>query len=218
MKRLLILFSVLITTLCLSKTALAESSATVLSSIGKVVLATGNTKIIRGEQTLPAKRNLPLYENDILLTGKKSKLLLRLTDKTTVSLAEETEFALSKYRYTAKTSDVSFKMLKGAFRTVTGDIGKQATPLFEIETPVATIGIRGTDYWGGFIFSDALDVAMFKGKGVYVKNASGEVELASPEYGTTVQMGQTPSAPIKWPDTKINAAILSTAIEETQGY
>ncbi|MFA5938607.1 MAG: hypothetical protein WC809_04555 [Sinimarinibacterium sp.] len=40
-----------------------------------------------------------------------------------------------------------FRLLKGGFRTVSGLIGKGNPDEYRINTPVATIGIRGTDYW-----------------------------------------------------------------------
>lgn len=40
-----------------------------------------------------------------------------------------------------------FRLLKGGFRAVSGLIGKNDPDEYRINTPVATIGIRGTDYW-----------------------------------------------------------------------
>jgi hypothetical protein len=39
-----------------------------------------------------------------------------------------------------------FRLLKGGFRTVSGLIGKADVNAYKVSTPVATIGIRGTDY------------------------------------------------------------------------
>lgn len=39
-----------------------------------------------------------------------------------------------------------FKLLKGGFRAVSGAIGKATREEYRVSTPVATIGIRGTDY------------------------------------------------------------------------
>ncbi|MDP9140862.1 MAG: hypothetical protein M3O62_08745 [Pseudomonadota bacterium] len=40
-----------------------------------------------------------------------------------------------------------FRLLKGGFRAVSGLIGKADQAEYRVNTPVATIGIRGTDYW-----------------------------------------------------------------------
>lgn len=43
-------------------------------------------------------------------------------------------------------SHAFFSLLKGGFRSVSGLIGKISHDEFQVSTPVATIGIRGTDY------------------------------------------------------------------------
>ncbi|HEY1076206.1 MAG TPA: hypothetical protein VGE51_05915 [Fontimonas sp.] len=46
-----------------------------------------------------------------------------------------------------------FRLLKGGFRAVSGLIGKADPAEYRVNTPVATIGIRGTDYW--VVYCDA---------------------------------------------------------------
>jgi len=184
--------------------------------IGKVVLIQGKPLVERQNQHLFIKRNDPLFTQDVLITPVGSKILIKLEDKTTISLAENTQFELSKYQFDkkAQTSDVSFKMLKGAFRTLTGSIGKQKQPKFEIHTPVATIGVRGTEFWGGMIFSDALDVTMLEGKGVYIKNEHGQVEITRPGDGTMVSKGMKPSEVSMWSDDKLKKAAAATELKQ----
>ena len=195
-----------------------SSGAVQAAEIGKVILATGEPIIQRADTSIPAKRHAVLFEQDTLITPNNSKLLIRLTDKTTISLAPQTEFVLSEYQYSDTKSAVRFKMLKGAFRTITGEIGKHKQPLFEITTPIATIGVRGTDYWAGDIFSTntekSLGGTMFKGKGVYVINDLGQVELKTAKSGTTVKAGQAPGTVQIWADEKLIKAQASTAIVE----
>lgn len=185
-------------------------------AIGKVILTQGKPMVERGEELTRLKRNDALFEQDKLITQAGSKLMFRLQDKTKISLAENTEFELSQYRFdqVAETSDVRFKMVKGAFRTLSGLIGKQANPMLEIETPMATIGIRGTEFWGGFIFSDALDVTMLSGKGIYIENEFGRVDINEAGLGTTVQPGQAPGEVKPWSDEKRAKAAEATAVDD----
>ncbi|WP_415898284.1 FecR domain-containing protein [Neptuniibacter sp. QD48_11] len=186
------------------------------NEIGEVVLIQGKPLVERQNQHLFIKRNDPLFIEDVLITPVGSKILIKLADKTTISLAENTQFELSKYQFDKKnqTSDVSFKMLKGAFRTLTGSIGKQSQPKFEIHTPLATIGVRGTEFWGGMIFSDALDVTMLEGKGVYIKNEHGQVEITHPGDGTMVSKGMKPSEVSMWSDEKLQKAAAATELKQ----
>jgi hypothetical protein len=68
---------------------------------------------------------------------------------------------------------------------------------------VATIGVRGTDFWGGFGLSDqGLDVLMLEGRGVYVQSEVGIVELDKPGLGTTVMPAEAPAPAKAWGDAK----------------
>lgn len=184
--------------------------------IGKVVLIQGHPLVERNDQHILIKRNDSLFTNDTVITPLGSKVLFKLKDDSTISLAENTQFKLSEYEYKKgnEKSTVRFDMLKGAFRTLTGKIGTENSPTFEIRTPVATIGVRGTEFWGGFIFSDSLDVTMLKGKGVYIKNEHGVVEITKPGEGTMVDPGVAPSPVSMWSDKKLKAASAATALKK----
>ncbi len=184
-------------------------------AIGKVLLATGKPQLERQQHLSVLKRNTALFEGDIIKTGPGARVMLQLQDKTRINLAENSEFSLNRYRFdeNAQSSDVRFKLVKGAFRAVSGLIGKQPKPKLEVITPVATIGIRGTDFWGGFLFSEALDVTMISGKGIYIYNDQGRVDINSNGEGTTVKPGKAPTAPISWPAEKLRRAADATAVE-----
>lgn len=106
------------------------------------------------------------------------------------------------------TSRAYFRLLKGGFRAVSGLIGKSDPAEYRVSTPVATIGIRGTDYV--VILCDAacasdpvildtlpegssaqggLIVGVIQG-GVFVVNEDGKVaEVASGQYLVTLPDG-----------------------------
>ncbi|MBY4678749.1 FecR family protein [Marinobacterium arenosum] len=191
------------------QTAGAEQSTEL---IGKVLLATGQPQVERSRQQLPLKRNDYLYQGDTLVTPGGARLLFRLADGSRISLAENSSFSLDHYRYepAKQQADVRFGLLKGAFRALTGAIGRQPAPKLEIDTPVATIGIRGTEFWGGFLFSEALDVTMLGGKGIYIRNAYGQVDISQAGLGTSVRAGQPPAPATAWPEEKLQRAAAAT--------
>ncbi len=204
----------LICCLMLSITGISRAEASEV--IGKVLLAVGQPQLQRGDQLLLLKRHSPLQEGDLIKTGNGARVMLQLADKTRINLAENSEFALARYRFdaTAQTSDVRFQLARGAFRAVSGLIGKQANPKLEVATPVATIGIRGTDFWGGFLFSEALDVTMISGKGIYIYNDQGRVDIDTGGEGTTVAASQAPAPPVRWSAQKVSQAAAATAVQE----
>lgn len=182
--------------------------------VGNISQIQGDVSIQRDGKIIKAKREMLIQTGDQLITTDTSKIRFRLRDNTRITLANRTRFEIKRYQYDDKqeTSDARFRLVEGAFRAVTGAIGLQKKPRFEVETAVATMGIRGTDFWGGFIFSEALDVTMLSGKGVYIQNGQGTVELTAPGQGTTVRAGQPPGQIKNWPDKKIQRAVQATAL------
>lgn len=181
--------------------------------VGNVSLLQGNVELVRRGEIVTLKEDTLLEEGDRLTTGKGG-IRIRLRDNTRITLAKNTQFEIDRYRYSAeeKEAEARFKLVSGAFRAVTGAIGHLPEPSFEVETSVATMGIRGTDFWGGFIFNGDLDVAMFTGKGVYVRNADGIQEIRLPGEGVTVVSGQSPSEVKQWPQWKLQQAIDATKL------
>lgn len=76
---------------------------------------------------------------------------------------------------------------------------------------MATTGVRGTDFWGGFLFLKGLDVLLLSGKSIYVTSAAGEVVLEEEGQGTTVMPGEAPSPVKKWPAAKVAQALNSVS-------
>lgn len=92
-----------------------------------------------------------------------------------------------------------FRLIKGGFRAVSGAIGKVNRDDYQIATPVATIGIRGTDYVA--ILCDATCatdpvLAEILPEGVSAENGlvtgvlAGSVNVTTPKGSFLLQVGQ----------------------------
>lgn len=161
-------------------------------------------------------KGMPVLIGDRIVTGHDTRVELSMTDGAILTLGADTEFAIDEYRYSrqARQGSARLELFRGAFRAITGAIGKLKERDFKVKTAAGTIGIRGTDFWGGFYFSQALDVALLGGGGIYVENAAGRVTLTEVGSGTTIQDGDTaPAAPIRWGERKLNAAQQSVSWE-----
>jgi ferric-dicitrate binding protein FerR (iron transport regulator) len=90
---------------------------------------------------LNGKGSLPLYEGDECKTEKASKAFIRLADGTQVAMNEETTFLVQARREKARGITRIFKLLIGEMWI------KTAEPVpIEVETPVATAAIKGTEF------------------------------------------------------------------------
>ncbi len=118
--------------------------------IGKVVAGSG-TLLARepdgDERRL--QRQSPLFVGDTILVGKNGFVQLRFTDGTLVALRPDSEFLVEEYEYheqEGSNGKLVFNLLKGGLRTISGAIGKKDKENYQMKTPVASIGIRGTVY------------------------------------------------------------------------
>jgi hypothetical protein len=183
---------------------------------GEITRLQGTARIEEDASVHPAAVGMPVRAGDRVTTGADSRLVITFGDGTTVTLGASSELLIRDYRDPSEADEGrgALELVRGVLRAITGKLGALRQPDFTVTTTVATIGVRGTDFWAGFLFSDALDVVVFEGKGVYVENAAGRVELTQPGFGTTVEsMQQPPSAPKRWPDEKIQRALATVAVQ-----
>lgn len=137
--------------------------------IGKVVWVKGaSLKAVMGNNEERAlQRDSILYLSDVLVTDDKTKAEIIFTDNTLMAFYENTKLVLEKYAFhqqSKKKATGTFvtNLVEGGFRTITGAIAKNNPDEYQVNTPVATIGVRGTDY--AAMYRDGkLYVAFYKG-------------------------------------------------------
>ncbi|HVY19947.1 MAG TPA: FecR domain-containing protein [Bauldia sp.] len=94
-----------------------------------------------GSETLAAGSQI--FQDEVIATGAKSTAQLLFLDQTTLSVGPQARVTLDKFVYNPSTGSGTavFNATKGAFRFITGI---QAPTHYQIDTAVATIGVRGT--------------------------------------------------------------------------
>ena len=132
--------------------ALAASATPIqnaLAAAGKVSFAWGDVKVQDASGSQSAlKRGSELENGDTVIT-EKGRAQLRFKDGSFISLQPKSTFKIEDYNYeeSAQANDKSvFSLFRGGLRTITGLIGKRNRGAYRVNTPVATIGIRGTAY------------------------------------------------------------------------
>lgn len=116
--------------------------------------AAGKTIMVRGEvvannesSSRKLARRSPVYDVDVIETGAASNTQLRMIDGGLLSLKADSALSIANYEYNAQTGegDVSMKLVKGGLRSITGALNKAGTN-YRLDTPVASIGVRGTHF------------------------------------------------------------------------
>ncbi len=115
---------------------------------GKTLLTRGNVISKRNTGDVTLKRRSVVFEKDEIHVGADGRAQLRMIDHALISLQENTVLQIKNYQYQkgGKNNSALMELLSGGLRTITGAIGKGNKKAYELRTPLATIGIRGTDY------------------------------------------------------------------------
>ncbi len=188
--------------------ALAGTQAAAQDAIGAVSRIQGEASATRGGTTRALGLNASVFLNEAVSTGDAARLEVRFADNTRLTLGEKAKLTLDTYVFNpaAGRGTIKFAMV-GAFRFLSGRVAKLASSDVSVTTPVATVGIRVTEFWGGPIDDQALGVFLIQGA-VSVSNAAGTQILSQPGQGTNVATpGAAPGPVTFWPADKVNRAI-----------
>ena len=134
--------------LFLSQGAIAAEIAANVA--GRIIMARGDVQAItESGEIRKLKRRDSIFSHEVITTGNASRVQIRFIDNALLALKENSELNIKAYVYNEvneKDNQVLMELVAGGFRTLTGKIGKGNKEAYKVETPVASIGIRGTLY------------------------------------------------------------------------
>ncbi len=127
-------------------TALTVQAEDLRRPIGLVKSTTGEASILRDGRQVAAQPGYPLLQGDVLLTGPKGTMGVILRDDTILSLGSSTETRLEQFAFEPAEHKLGMvvRVAKGLIGYLSGRISKLAPGSVRLETPVATLGVRGT--------------------------------------------------------------------------
>lgn len=172
---------------------------------GKVVRLQGSAQAVDAGHTRTLSPGDPVNAGDSLRTGPGSRLLVLFSDGMELTLSDGAEMAVTAFRWQGGQGNAELALAQGAFLLRTGAVGKLPDHPLTVKTPLASVGVRGTQFWGGPLDAP-LSVLLFEGR-VVVTSAKGSVELGTPGEGTSIAgPDASPRTPSFWGDQKIRAA------------
>lgn len=112
--------------------------------IGNVAALTGTVTLIRNKNSLPLKLRDDIYLNDTVATASGATLGITFDDGTTFRLSANSKITIDNYVYEdgGKQNAAIFNVARGTVGFVAAAVAK--TGDMKIDTPTATLGIRGT--------------------------------------------------------------------------
>ena len=149
---------------------------------GKIDFVDGAVRVIDAAgKERPGKVGEAVNEGDTLQTGADGEVHVAMEDGGQIGLNGNSRLRVLKYKAEGGKDDRSLlNLVQGAMRSITGWIGKYNPRNYEIRTPTATIGVRGTDHETRVIPEGSSEGEA----GTYDKVNVGATLLRS-QYGTT---------------------------------
>lgn len=157
----------------------------------------------------------PVYNGESLVTSAGSYAVIGFRDKSRVTLLPDTEFRVDKLAFDEqqpKRDEGVFSLLRGGLRAVSGLIGHRGGRGYQMRTAVATIGIRGTEYYAvceGVCQNPAAEAGTGPGGGgLFAEVIDGQIALDDNvvDAGQTVFLANTGLQPVPVPDLPIDTS------------
>lgn len=152
------------------------------ATAGRIDFAVGEVKAIdKAGNARALRKGTEFTSGDMIETGDRGRAQLRFSDGAQVSLQPNSQFRVDEYVFSGKADGSEkgfFSLLKGGLRTITGAVGHANRENYQVNTAVATIGIRGTEY----SISYGNSITVTTGEGIIeICNAAGCLILNSGE-------------------------------------
>lgn len=167
--------------------------------IGKVVAVRGSVVAVEEDgQKRGLRLNAHVFRRDVIETGT-GRVQLMFQDNTLITLGRNTKMALAAYEWDPenKKAAMETQIREGSFRIMGGAITRMAPENFKTTSVSGTIGIRGSMYAGN-LRGTRLTVLFHGGKGIYVQNRAGRVNIRRPGFATLVERGdKAPASPTR---------------------
>lgn len=182
--------------------ALAQQTA------GEVARFRGTAEALSGAAARPLAAGSPILVGDTIQTGEETRAEIRFLDGTLLRLGDNSGVTVTEFLYDSDRSlgRMALDLAAGVFRTITSSSTIFQQDAFLVTTPTASIGIRGTDFWGQQS-AERLQVALLDDSVVVVSNASGSIVLSEPLQTTIVTSStDAPSAAVTLTDEQLRAA------------
>lgn len=143
-------------------------------AIGEVTLVIGLVNAIRPDGSITVvRRGQLIHEGDQLETTAGGHAHIQFTDGAMLSIRPVSRLVIDQYeQVSGDTGGIKYRVERGVVRSVTGDWGGANPEKFRLNTPVAAIGVRGTDFvvkvasdsTQAMVFTGAITMAQLSGK------------------------------------------------------
>src|ERR1044071_2702526 len=166
------------------------------AGIGSPVIIVNNvTGRLQSQEPRVLRVGIDVFADEIVKTAEKSAARIVFQDQTKLEIGVSSEVVLDRFGYDPNRSDseVAVSIAKGIARFTTGVLQHES---YKINTPAATIGVRGTIL---NLRSDERGTSVWVQDGSVAVAANGVTVVVNAGQATFVPFGGMPSEPVITP-------------------
>lgn len=194
-------------------TALAQETPTQAGVAAAVVNAV-TVSAARLEAPAAVRSGMEMYLDDRIVTASDARLQVMLLDETVFTVGPGSDLVIDRFVYdpATGTGEVAATVATGFLRYVSGKVAAGSPERVRIDTPAATIGIRGSallvgedpDRPGTFfcaVLGPGLDNNALARRGACeIANDLGSTVVRREGFGAHVRAGEAPGPAVRLPD------------------
>lgn len=174
---------------------------------GVFMVVKGDIKVKGKADAVAAKVGSKIAPGETVISGAEGRAKIVMSDRNVINISPSTTLQISKYENDSKSGakNVELTLLEGKVRNNVEQTYDGEKSKFQIKTPTAVAGVRGTQFMTSFNRQTQMtSVVTLKGTVSFAAvNASGQVVgkpvLVNKGESTSAASGQAPEAPKKLP-------------------
>ena len=203
---------------------IASANAQNVHGVLRVVKGDVQVKNSKGE-TAKARIGGKVFPKDVIITGKDARAKIVMVDNNEINVSPESQIEIQHYEYdpAGGKKDVLLNVIYGKVRSKVEQKYDGKTSKFQIKTPGAVAGVRGTDFMMGFNRADSSSrVVTFEGKVDFGMPGPGgsimnPVSVAPGMTAAVNAAGSAPSVPAPMPREELARMDVDTKADAPKG-
>jgi hypothetical protein len=181
------------------------AAAGAVETAGVVQFVAGEVKLVSpGGAGRDARKGVPVNVGDTVRTGVGALAQLKMGDGAIVVVQPDSNLTVAEFHFDGRedgTEKVHYRLQQGGFRAVTGAIGHTHKQNYVIETPIAHMGVRGTDHEtyyfppAGEALADGAKPGAYNKVNTgrtFIRTNAGEIDVEPNEVGYVASANDVP--------------------------
>lgn len=182
------------------------ANAQAVHGVLRVVKGEVQIKSAKSGATARARIGEKVFPKDVVITGKDARAKIVMVDNNEINVSPESQIEIQHYEYdpAAGKKDVLLNVIYGKVRSKVEQKYDGKTSKFQIKTPSAVAGVRGTDFLTSYNKqNDSSQIVTFEGKVEFgIPGPNGAITgavMVAPGQIASMSAGAPPSIPAAMP-------------------